>query len=85
MIIKIKYEKRDKHIHTRIFMGHEIHHVALCGNLIFNPAEFDFFIRTLKNGCFLTKGVDVSIVDVTDGGSSNSYPKIQLPPEDQPK
>jgi len=84
VIIKIKYEQRDKHVHTRIFMGHEVHHVALCGNLIFNPAEFELFVRTLKGGCLLTKGVEVVVADVADG-SSSSYPKIQLPPEDPPK
>lgn len=78
MIIKMKYEVRDKHVHVRIFMGPELHHLTICGNLMFNQAEFDVFSRCIKDGSLLVKGSEVIISDSSDG-SSSSFPKIQLP------
>lgn len=81
MIIKVKYELREKHVHVRIFMGPETTHMTLCGNLMFNTDEFDVFKRCLKNGSMLVKGAEVILSDATDG-SSSSFPKVQPPPED---
>lgn len=78
MIIKMKYEVRDKHVHVRIFMGPEIHHMTLCGSLMFNLEEFDIFNRCLKDGSLLVRGAEVVMSDSSDG-SSSSFPKIQLP------
>ena len=78
MIIKLKYEVRDKHVHVRVFMGQELNQLILCGTLMFNPAEFDIFNRLLKDGCLLVKGSEVIMSDCSDG-SSSSFPKIQLP------
>lgn len=78
MIIKMKYEVRDKHVHVRLFMGLEVHHLILCGTLMFNQAEFDIFNRCLKDGSLLVKGAEVMMSDSSDG-SSSSFPKIQLP------
>lgn len=78
MIIKMKYEVRDKHVHVRVFMGQEVNHLILCGTLMFNPAEFDIFNRCLKDGSLLVKGAEVMMSDCSDG-SSSSFPKVQLP------
>jgi len=78
MIMKVKYETRDKHVHVRLFMGQERHHMTMCGTLIFTPEEFDIFNRCLKDGCLLVKGAEVISQDSSDG-SSSSFPKIQLP------
>lgn len=78
MIIRMKYETREKHVHVRIFMGTELSQMTLCGNLMFKQAEFDIFNRCLKDGALLVRGAEVIISDSTDG-SSSSFPKIQLP------
>jgi len=78
MIIKMKYEVRDKHVHVRLFMGHETSHMSMCGSLMFSQAEFDIFNRCLKDGCLLVKGAEVIMTDSSEG-SSSSFPKIQLP------
>lgn len=79
MIIKVKYELRERHVHTRVFMGPETTHMTLCGNLMFNLSEFDTFRQCLKNGSMLVKGAEVIFSDAT-GGSSSSFPRVQLPP-----
>lgn len=80
MIIKLKYESREKHVHVRVFMGPETNHLAMCGTLMFNQAEFDVFKQCLNDGSMLVKGATVIISDSTDG-SSSSYPRVQLPPD----
>lgn len=78
MIVKLKYEVREKYVHARIFMGMDLNHLSMCGTLMFKPEEFDVFNRCLKDGSLLVKGSEVIIVDSNDG-SSSSFPKIQLP------
>lgn len=78
MIIKMKYEVRDKHVHVRLFMGPEASHMSMCGSLMFTQPEFDIFNRLLKDGCLLVQGTEVIMSDSSDG-SSSSFPKIQLP------
>lgn len=78
MIIKLKYELREKHVHARVFMGPETSHLTLCGNLMFNQSEFDVFKQCLHDGSMLVKGAEVILSDATDGGSSSSFPKVQL-------
>ena len=78
MIIKIKYDVRDNHVHVRLFMGPEVNHISMCGSLMFTQAEFDTFIQTLKDGSLLAKGLEVIMSKSTDD-SSTSFPKIQLP------
>jgi hypothetical protein len=80
MIIKVKYESREKHVHTRVFMGPDSDHLTLCGNLMFNKAEFEVFKQCLNDGSMLVKGATVILSDST-GGSSSSFPRVQLPPE----
>lgn len=79
MITKVKYDLREKHVHARVFMGYEIHHMSLCGNLMFSQEEWKIFSECLKSGAFLVKGAEVVITDAADG-SSSSYPRIQMPP-----
>lgn len=74
----MKYEVRDKHVHVRLFMGHEASHMSMCGSLMFTQPEFDIFNRLLKDGCLLVKGAEVIMSDSSDG-SSSSFPKVQLP------
>lgn len=81
MIIKVKYELREKHVHARIFMGPETNHLTLCGSLMFSQAEFTIFKQCLLDGSMLVKGAEVLLSDST-GGSSSSFPKVQLSPED---
>lgn len=78
MIIKLKYEVREKLVYVRIFMGPEAHHMTMCGTLMFKGEEFDIFNRCLKDGSLLVKGAEVIMSDSGDG-SSSSFPKIQLP------
>ena len=80
MIIKVKYEVRDKYVHARIFTGPHLDYLTLCGNLMFKSDEFETFRRCLKDGSMLVKGAEVIIIDVT-GGSSSSFPRVQLPPK----
>lgn len=80
MIVKIKYEERDKHTHARIWMGAETPYVAACGLLTFTTEEFKVFSQLLKDGALLSPEVEVIFVNQADG-SSASYPKVQLPPE----
>ena len=80
MLIKVKYDVRERHVHARIFMGPETHQVSLCGNLMFSPEEFKVFTQCLESGSMLVKGAHVMITDAADG-SSSSYPRVQLPPE----
>jgi hypothetical protein len=79
MIVKVKYERREKHVHARIFMGQHGDHLSLCGNLMFQNEEFEVFTRCLKNGSMLVRGAEVILTDTT-GGSSSSFPKVQPPP-----
>ena len=81
-VIKLKYESRDKHVHTRIFTGQHKDHLTLCGNLIFTREEFDVFSRCLRDGSMLVKGAEVILSDST-GGSSSVNPRIKLPPEEK--
>lgn len=78
MIVKVKYETRDKHVHARVFMGPELTQLTMCGSLVFKHPEFDIWIRCLKDGSLLVKGAEVIVVDASDG-SSSSMPKINLP------
>jgi len=78
MIIKVKYELGEKHVQARVFMGPELNHLSLCGTLMFNQAEFAVFKQCLHDGSMLVKGAEVILSDST-GGSSSSFPKIQLP------
>jgi len=79
MIVKVKYERRERFVHARIFMGQHSDHLSLCGNLMFQNEEFEVFTRCLKNGSMLVRGAEVVLSDST-GGSSSSFPKIQPPP-----
>lgn len=78
MIVKVKYEVSEKSVHARIFMGPELTHMGMCGSLIFNPEEFSIFRRLLEDGSLLVKGSEVIFSDST-GGSSSSFPKVQVP------
>lgn len=78
MIVKVKYEVGEKSVHTRLFMGPELMHMVMCGNLMFNPEEFKVFKKLLEDGSLLVKGTEVIFSDST-GGSSSSMPKVQLP------
>lgn len=78
MITRVKYEVGEKSIHARVFMGPEMAHVVMCGNLMFSHEEFKIFRSLLEDGSLLVKGTEVIFSDST-GGSSSSFPKVQLP------
>jgi hypothetical protein len=81
VVIKVKYEEREKHTHARIWMGYEQPHLAVCGLLTFTPAEFEVFSKILTDGALLNPKAEVIFVNQADG-SSASYPRVQLPPGD---
>jgi len=82
VIVKVKYDVREKHVHARIFMGVDQNQLTMCGSLMFKHAEFDIFNRMLKDGCLLVKGAEVEMVNTSDG-SSSSFPKVRwTPPPD---
>ena len=78
MITRVKYEVGEKSIHARVFMGPEMTHMVMCGNLMFSHEEFKIFRSLLEDGSLLVKGTEVIFTDST-GGSSSSFPKVQLP------
>jgi hypothetical protein len=81
LIIKLKYERRENHVICRVMIGLEQLHLTHTGVLIMNMEEFQFFRQLTKDGTLVVKGAEYQESDATDGGSSSSYPRVQLPPD----
>lgn len=79
MITKLKFEVQEKQVHVRLFMGPEASHLAMCGSLMFQPAQFEHFKQLLENGKLLTPGSEILLSDAAEG-SSSSFPKVRWTP-----
>lgn len=81
MITKLKFELQERQVHVRLFMGPEASQLAMCGSLMFQPAQFEHFKRLITDGSLLTPGSEILLSDAADG-SSSSFPKVRwTPPE----
>jgi hypothetical protein len=47
MLLKIKHTRKADHVHARVFIGPDAEHLALSGELIFSPVEWQCFSYAL--------------------------------------
>lgn len=56
MIIRLRDVRKGDHIHTRVFIGEDVDHLALAGRLVFKVGEWQMFGAALLLGAQQTKG-----------------------------
>jgi len=79
MIIKLKYEHRQKNTLVRLWMGEPPGELAMMGTLLMSREQFNVFSQCVKDGVLFQPDVRVILSDEADG-SSRHYPKSK-PPE----
>lgn len=56
MTLKLVSDREGDHVHTRLYMGEDKDHLALCGALTFRVGEWQLFGAALRLGADRTQG-----------------------------
>ena len=48
MHIRLRSKRKGDHVHTRVFMGEDLDHLALCGTLVLYVGEWQIFGAALS-------------------------------------
>lgn len=56
MIAKITGKRNGHHVHSQVFMGEDVNHLALNGDLTFTVGEWQIFVASLMIGAKQSMG-----------------------------